>query len=61
DKKRKKIAAEVVSVADLTSMVQLMIAAVQDSAGLKKAFNPKPPRYHREKRPLGEMLFWAIS
>ncbi|MBN2209971.1 MAG: M20/M25/M40 family metallo-hydrolase, partial [Sedimentisphaerales bacterium] len=29
DKKRKKIAAEVVSVADLTSMVQLMIAAVQ--------------------------------
>jgi len=58
DVKRKKIAAEYVSLADLTGMVRVMVAAVQNPAGLKKALHPKPPRYRCEKRPLGEILFW---
>ncbi len=58
DTKRKKIAAEYVSVADLTHMVEVMIAAVANPAGLRDALHAPKPRYRREKRPLGELLFW---
>jgi len=58
DFRRKRIAAEYVSVLDLVSMVRLFVAMVQRSTDLPRFLHRRPPKYAEERRRLGERLFF---
>ena len=52
----KRIAAEIVSVNDLVSMVELFVGMVEASDGLADFLKPTAPTYTEERRALGERL-----
>jgi putative aminopeptidase FrvX len=57
DFRRRKIAAEYVSVGDLVNMVKLFAEMVDRADDLPRFLKPKPPKYVEERRELGERLF----
>ena len=55
--RRRRLAAEYVSVNDLENMVRLFVEMVRRARDLPKFLSPKPPLYKEERRALGERLF----
>jgi len=58
DRRKGRIAAEYVSVDDLTNMVKLFLAAVRNSPSIDEFIKAKPPSYTETRRSLGERLLW---
>ena len=51
---RGRIAAERVSIADLTALAHLLVGMSENLGELNRALNPKKPRYREQRGPLGE-------
>lgn len=57
NRKTGKAAAEYVSISDLESMVQLFLAIIKNSDGVKNFLKPKPPIFKKKTGKLGEFFY----